>query len=270
MNFIEAAKKLGVNPITLFDPEDLVARKHDKMVVNCLLQLAKIAALKYKITPPSIIQYEIEIEELEQKRKAGTLKEDEDDLDDEVATTSTRNASLSVIAPPSPAQADTKSAAAPSTPSKEPEPTATASPVAAAPETPATPEPVKAAPDAAAASPAPADSGKSAEPAAAEAADADAGAGAGAADSKTASGKKKSDKAKYKYLPYVPNPDSEIDQAVAKVLNNNLFDISVKPVEVSRHSLHSPHRIASHRIASHHIASHRAFMLFAVWGFWLM
>ncbi len=177
--------------------------------MNCLLNLARTAAVKFKVTPPSIIQFELEIEDLEQKRKAGTLNEDEDDLEDEVATTS-RAASGSVsLAPGSPLPPLLASPTAAGAGAASPAP-APASPAPAAIDTKAAPETPTAA--AAPASPSPA--------------------AAAASPSAESDAPQTPTKPKFKHLPYVPNAGSEIDVSIGKVLNNNSYDISVKPVVV--------------------------------------
>jgi len=80
-HFLEASKKLGVPSVSLFEADDLVARKNDKAVVNALLQLSRVTAKKYNIEPPTMIKYELEIEE-EQNKKEIELKE-ENEKDDE-------------------------------------------------------------------------------------------------------------------------------------------------------------------------------------------
>jgi len=79
-HFLEASKKLGVPSVSLFEADDLVARKNDKAVVNALLQLSRVTAKKYNIEPPTMIKYELEIEE-EQNKKEQELKEGKDEKD---------------------------------------------------------------------------------------------------------------------------------------------------------------------------------------------
>jgi len=85
-HFLEASKKLGVPTVSLFEADDLVARKNDKAVVNALLQLSRVTAKKYNIEPPTMIKYEMEIEEEQNKKEdQQSLKEEEekDEKDEE-------------------------------------------------------------------------------------------------------------------------------------------------------------------------------------------
>lgn len=80
-NFITACKSLGIPEVTLFSSEDLVSRKNDKLVINCLLQLARAGASN-GVKPPQIIQYELDIEN-HKKDIANTEAQDSDDEEQE-------------------------------------------------------------------------------------------------------------------------------------------------------------------------------------------
>jgi len=77
-HFLDSIKHIGVPAVSIFEADDLVARKNDKSVLTSLLQLSRIAAKKYNIEPPTMIKYELEIEE-EQRKKEGKTEEKEDD-----------------------------------------------------------------------------------------------------------------------------------------------------------------------------------------------
>jgi hypothetical protein len=76
IKFIGACKTLGVPAVSLFEPDDLITRKNQLLVVNTLLYLARIGA-KAGFAPPPIVQYEIEIEEANEA-KAGAAEEEDD------------------------------------------------------------------------------------------------------------------------------------------------------------------------------------------------
>jgi outer membrane biosynthesis protein TonB len=84
-HFLDSIKHLGVPAVSIFEADDLVARKNDKSVLTSLLQLSRIAAKKYNIEPPTMIKYELEIEE-EQLKKEGKTEEKEDDEEEEKDT----------------------------------------------------------------------------------------------------------------------------------------------------------------------------------------
>lgn len=73
-NFLTACRELGVPEIVMFEPAYVIERKHEKLVVNCLLELARIAA-RNGVKPPLIVQYELEIDQM--------LANDEDEEDEE-------------------------------------------------------------------------------------------------------------------------------------------------------------------------------------------
>jgi flagellar biosynthesis GTPase FlhF len=81
-HFLEASKKVGVPSVSVFEADDLVARKNDKSVVNSLLQLSRVTAKKYNVEPPTMIKYELEIEEEQKKQEEGKEDKDEEDKDD--------------------------------------------------------------------------------------------------------------------------------------------------------------------------------------------
>ena len=60
---------LAIPKVSLFEVEDLVLRKNEMLVVNTLLALSKIPAVRYQIKAPLIIQYELEIEQAERAEK---------------------------------------------------------------------------------------------------------------------------------------------------------------------------------------------------------
>jgi len=84
-HFLEASKKVGVPLVSLFEADDLVARKNDKSVVNSLLQLSRVTAKKYNVEPPTMIKYELEIEEEQKNKEEGKddIKEEEEREDEE-------------------------------------------------------------------------------------------------------------------------------------------------------------------------------------------
>lgn len=70
--FIRAAQQMGVSSLVCFDTEDLVLRQNDKKVVNTLMELSRQSALHYNIAPTTLIQYDMEWEQLviEREKKA--------------------------------------------------------------------------------------------------------------------------------------------------------------------------------------------------------
>lgn len=66
--FISGCEKVGISKISLFTTEDLIGRKNDKQVLTCLLQLSRVGA-KHGVSPPQIIQYELDIEEAQSESK---------------------------------------------------------------------------------------------------------------------------------------------------------------------------------------------------------
>jgi hypothetical protein len=80
-NFIAAIRTLGVPPICLFEADDVVLRRNEKNVVNCLLMLAKVAT-RNGVKPPLIVQYELEIDAMVAAR-GGREEDDEDDDEEE-------------------------------------------------------------------------------------------------------------------------------------------------------------------------------------------
>ncbi|KAF6033968.1 hypothetical protein EB796_007721 [Bugula neritina] len=68
-NFINWVKNhLGVNDVLLFESDDLVMMKNEKNVVLCLLEVARRGA-RYGMLAPMLVQFEQEIDEMEQKMK---------------------------------------------------------------------------------------------------------------------------------------------------------------------------------------------------------
>jgi len=109
--FLEACKALGVNDITRFEVDDLYERKNEKLVVNTLLSLSRWAKKTVDVTPPLIVQYELEIDAEEKAKNKTAIEEGEEDdgEDDDDGKDS---------APPSPA----KGGAAASSPIAAPAP----------------------------------------------------------------------------------------------------------------------------------------------------
>jgi len=160
-HFLEASKKLGVPTVSLFEADDLVARKNDKAVVNALLQLSRVTAKKYNIEPPTMIKYEMEIEE-EQNKKEEQLKEEEEEKDEKDEEKSDQEKDEE-----SPKESSSKQ----DEEQKEQEPII---------------------------------------------------------QKKSSS----EQKASFHFLPYLPKKGSDIDQLVAKALNDNLLDVDVKQVQI--------------------------------------
>ncbi len=87
-NFISAAKKV-IQGVLLFEPDDLVGRKNDRLCVSALMNLAR-AGVKYGVEPPLLVSLELEIEKIkEDDAKAAASPsagdEDDDEGDDENA-----------------------------------------------------------------------------------------------------------------------------------------------------------------------------------------
>jgi len=161
-HFLEASKKLGVPTVSLFEADDLVARKNDKAVVNALLQLSRVTAKKYNIEPPTMIKYEMEIEE-EQNKKEEQLKEEEEEKDEKDEEKSDQEKDDQESPKESSSKQDEEQ--------KEQEPII---------------------------------------------------------QKKSSSDQK----ASFHFLPYLPKKGSDIDQLVAKALNDNLLDVDVKQVQI--------------------------------------
>jgi hypothetical protein len=70
--------------VSLFEPDDLITRKNQLLVVNTLLYLARIGA-KAGFAPPPIVQYEIEIEEANEAKAGASVTEEEEDSYEEPA-----------------------------------------------------------------------------------------------------------------------------------------------------------------------------------------
>ncbi|KAJ8878749.1 hypothetical protein PR048_019335 [Dryococelus australis] len=64
-NFIQFCQRLGVHQNLLFESDDLVLQNRPRSVVLCLLEVARIAAARYNIEPPGLVQLEKEIAEEE-------------------------------------------------------------------------------------------------------------------------------------------------------------------------------------------------------------
>jgi len=174
-HFLEASKKLGVPSVSLFEADDLVARKNDKAVVNALLQLSRVTAKKYNIEPPTMIKYEMEIEE-EQNKKEDTLKEEEekDEKDDKEEDKSDQEKEEE--SPKQQEQQQEQQQELAQEEQKEEE------------------QPI--------------------------------------IQKKQEQKIQLSEKMPFHFLPYLPKKGSDIDQMVAKALNENLLDVDVKQVQI--------------------------------------
>jgi len=67
--FLDKCRELGALDAVLFNPDDLVDHKNHRQVVSCLLFMAK-ELVRFGVSPPSIVKYELEIEALEAERAA--------------------------------------------------------------------------------------------------------------------------------------------------------------------------------------------------------
>ena len=63
--FIRAALGWGVPRSQLFEVDDLVERKNDRGVVNSLMDITRVVYLKFGIAPPTLVQMELEIAQIE-------------------------------------------------------------------------------------------------------------------------------------------------------------------------------------------------------------
>lgn len=71
--FTKAAKEYGLHANVLFEPDDLVSRKNEKQVINTILAVSKAAARKKTgISPPQIVQFEIDLESEEKGDEGGS------------------------------------------------------------------------------------------------------------------------------------------------------------------------------------------------------
>lgn len=74
--FGQCCLKLGLHHVNIFEVEDLVLRRSDRNVVNCLLGLARVGA-QNGVKPPQVIQFELDIEAMEAEDKvADAMMED--------------------------------------------------------------------------------------------------------------------------------------------------------------------------------------------------
>jgi hypothetical protein len=83
-NFVSSCKALGLPAVCLFDPDDLILRKNELLVVNCILRLSRLA-VKFGVAAPESVRYEMEIEQLEKEEKEAVDKgeiEDDDETED--------------------------------------------------------------------------------------------------------------------------------------------------------------------------------------------
>jgi hypothetical protein len=69
-SFLQAALQWGVPRSQLFEVDDLVMRKSDRTVVNSLLDITRVVYLKFGIPPPQIIQFELDIAQLEKEQQS--------------------------------------------------------------------------------------------------------------------------------------------------------------------------------------------------------
>ena len=68
--FIRAALGWGVPRSQLFEVDDLVMRKNDRGVVNSLMDITRVVYLRFGIAPPTLVQMELEIAQIEQQTTA--------------------------------------------------------------------------------------------------------------------------------------------------------------------------------------------------------
>jgi hypothetical protein len=95
---------LGVPSVCLFDPDDLIMRKNELLVVNAILRLSRLA-VKFGVAAPASVQFEMEIEQLEKEDKDARDKgeiEDDDDTDDTKTDTSAGSKDNSAPSSPNP------------------------------------------------------------------------------------------------------------------------------------------------------------------------
>ena len=78
VNFLHAAQGMGVEQDIRFETEDLVQLANRRLVLLCLLGLAKCCFKLYGIEPPTLVRYELEIE-MEEDGGPGDEEDDHED-----------------------------------------------------------------------------------------------------------------------------------------------------------------------------------------------
>eukprot|EP00941_MAST-03F_sp_MAST-3F-sp1_P003612 g3612.t1 len=84
VSFLDACRNMGVEQAVIFSPDDLVEGKNMEKVVKCLLGLAAIAANRYNVKPPRVVELLLEAEADEAEADKAEADEWEDVLADEI------------------------------------------------------------------------------------------------------------------------------------------------------------------------------------------
>jgi len=66
-SFIKVALSWGVPRSQIFEVDDLICRRHDRIIVNSLLDITRVVYIKFNVSPPQLVQYELEIEQIEKQ-----------------------------------------------------------------------------------------------------------------------------------------------------------------------------------------------------------
>jgi hypothetical protein len=106
-NFVGGCKTLGVPAVCLFDPDDLILRKNELLVVNAILRLSRLA-VKFGVAAPASVQFEMEIEQLEKEEKDAVDKGEIEEDDEEEPKVESKDTSTAQTSDNTNTEADSK------------------------------------------------------------------------------------------------------------------------------------------------------------------